>query len=102
MAFAADDLAAWLVGALADAGRRRLTTWVIGTDQERALRQAATAAVQLTVQELRPQGGERAEELARVISPGLRSACTGSAVSRSGDAAGGAAGGDQRAAGCPG
>ena len=68
MAFAADDLAAWLVGALADAGRRRLTTWVIGSDQERELRQAATAAVQLTVQELRPQGGERAEELARVIS----------------------------------
>jgi hypothetical protein len=31
-------------GLLADAGRRRLTTLVPGSDQERALRQAATAA----------------------------------------------------------
>ena len=46
MVFVADDLAAWLVGLLADAGRRRLIVWVLGTDQERALRQAATAAIQ--------------------------------------------------------
>ena len=39
--FVADDLAAWLVGLLADAGRKKLTTLVLGTDQERALRQAA-------------------------------------------------------------
>lgn len=68
MVFVADDLAAWLVGLLADAGRRRLTTWVLGSDQERELRSAATAAVQLTAAELRPDGGERAEELARVVS----------------------------------
>jgi AAA ATPase domain len=66
--FVADDLAAWLVGLLADAGRRRLTTWLLGSDQERELRSAATAAVQLTVAELRPEGGDRAEELAMVVS----------------------------------
>jgi hypothetical protein len=38
--FVADDLVAWLVGLLADAGRKKLTTWVLGDDQERALRQA--------------------------------------------------------------
>jgi tetratricopeptide (TPR) repeat protein len=57
-----------MVGLLADAGRRRLTEWVLGTDQERALRQAATAAVQLTAQELSPHDGERAAELAMVVS----------------------------------
>jgi hypothetical protein len=36
MMFVADDLAAWLVGVLADAGRNRLIVWVRGTDQERA------------------------------------------------------------------
>jgi hypothetical protein len=59
--FAADDFGAWLVGLLADAGRRRLTTWVLGTEQERALRQAATAAVGLTAAELAPGGGDQAE-----------------------------------------
>ncbi len=68
MVFVADDLAAWLVGMLADAGRKRLTAWVLGSDQERALRRAAMAAVQLTAAELRPDGSERAEELAMVVS----------------------------------
>lgn len=76
MPFVADDLGAWLVGLLADTGRRKLTTLILGTDQERALRQAATAAVLLMVEELRPEGGERAEDLAMVVSqvfsePGL-------------------------------
>src|ERR1039457_5472288 len=48
--FVADDLGAWLVALLADRGRRRLTTVVLGSDQERALRQAARAAVQFTAQ----------------------------------------------------
>jgi cellulose synthase operon protein C len=68
LVFVADDLAAWLVGILADAARKRLTSWVLGTEQERALRRAATAAVQLTAVELRPDGGEQAEELAMVVS----------------------------------
>jgi Subtilase family len=66
--FVADDLGAWLIGLLADRGRKRLTTVVLGSDQERALRSAATAAVQLTARDLRPGGGEQAAQLAMVIS----------------------------------
>ena len=51
---------AWLVGLLADAGRKKLTTLVLGTDQERALRQAATAAIEFTAGELDPSGGDQA------------------------------------------
>jgi len=68
MAFVADGLASWLVGQLADAGRRRLATWVLGSDQERELRRAGSAALLLAAGELRPEGGERAEELAMVLS----------------------------------
>ena len=68
MAFVADDLGAWLVAKLADAGGQRLITWVLGSEQERALRRAATVAVLLTAADLRPEGGERAEELALVVS----------------------------------
>jgi Tetratricopeptide repeat len=70
--FIADDLAAWLVGLVADAGRKKLTTWVLGTDQERALRRAATAAIQATVVQLAPSGGQQAEQLAMVISEVFR------------------------------
>jgi hypothetical protein len=38
--FVADDLGAWLVGLLADAGRRKLVAFVLGDEQERALRHA--------------------------------------------------------------
>ena len=72
MVFVADDLGAWLVGLVADAGRRKLTTWVLGSDQERALRQAATAAIQATVVQLAPSGGEQAEQLAMVITEVFR------------------------------
>src|SRR5271155_3756663 len=68
MGFVADALGGWLVGQLADAGRKKLTTLVLGTDQQRALRQAAEAAVQRTAGQLDPSGGERAEQLAMVIS----------------------------------
>jgi len=47
MVFLADDLGAWLVGLLADAGRRKLTDLLLGDELDRALRQAATAAVQV-------------------------------------------------------
>ena len=66
--FVADDLGAWLIGLLADAGRKKLTSLVLGTDQQRALRSVATAAVVLTARELRPDGDERAEHLALVVS----------------------------------
>jgi hypothetical protein len=68
MVFAADDLGAWLVALLADAGRRRLTTLVLGSDQERSLRQAAAAAVQLTAQELFPADRQQAEDAEMVVS----------------------------------
>jgi hypothetical protein len=45
VAFAADDLAAWLIGLLADAGRKKLIGLVLGSDLERALSSAATEAV---------------------------------------------------------
>ena len=68
MAFVADDLAAWLIGFLADRGRRRLSTVLLGTDQERALRSAAAAAVKRTARDLCPQDDGQAERLALVIS----------------------------------
>ena len=73
--FVADDLVAWLVGKLADAGSQRLITWAFGSDQERALRRAATAAVELTAAELRPEGGEPAEVLAEVVNQVFGNRC---------------------------
>ena len=72
MVFVADDLGAWLIGLLADAGRKKLTTLVLGSEQERALRQAATAAIQVTAAQLAPPGEERAEQLAMVVSEVFR------------------------------
>ena len=66
--FIADDLGAWLTPLLADAGRKKLTTVLLGTEQERALRSAATAAVQQVARELRPDDNEQAEHVALVIS----------------------------------
>jgi hypothetical protein len=67
MVFVADDLAGWLVGLLADAGRKKLVTLVLGTKQQRALLSAATAAVSETAQELRPDNNAQAEHVALVI-----------------------------------
>jgi hypothetical protein len=66
--FVADDLGAWLVGLLADAGRKKLTVLVLGSDQERALRRTATAAVRETADEMSPSGSGQAGQLAVVIS----------------------------------
>jgi len=46
MVFIAEAFGGWLAGQLADAGRRRLGGWLLGSDQQRALQQAATAAIQ--------------------------------------------------------
>ena len=99
MVFVADDLAAWLMGLLADAGRKKLTTLVLGTEQERALRSAATAAVQRTAAELRPGDEEQAEQLAMVVSQVFGEPVPGVPLAGQCDGAGGAAGGDCRAAG---
>ena len=68
MVFVADDLGAWLIGLLADAGRKKLTTLVLGSDQQRALRSAATTAVQQTAKDLRAGDDEQAGQLALVVS----------------------------------
>ncbi|MGD0609359.1 MAG: hypothetical protein ABSA53_37995 [Streptosporangiaceae bacterium] len=70
--FIADDLGSWLIGALADAGRKKLTSLVLGTDLERALRSAVAAAVQRTAEQLWPHDKEQAEHVARVISEVFR------------------------------
>jgi tetratricopeptide (TPR) repeat protein len=67
MVWAVDDFASWLLGLLADAGRRRLITWVLGTDQERALRSAAVTAVRRTAAELSPADAEQAAHIAMVV-----------------------------------
>ena len=80
MVFVADDLAAWLIGRLADAGFKKLTTLVLGTEQQRALRQAAEAAVERTAEQLAPSGGEQAEQLARAIGKVFRDRAPDAAV----------------------
>ena len=67
MPFIADDLGAWLVGLLADAGHRRLLTLVLGDEQERALHQACRAALAATAAELWPDDAAAADEAAMVV-----------------------------------
>ena len=63
--FVAEALGGWLVEQLADAGRKKLTELILGSEQERALRRAADAAVWATAKEMSPSGGE---QVAMVIS----------------------------------
>jgi hypothetical protein len=79
--FVADDLGAWLVGLVADAGRRKLTALVLGSDQERALRKAAASAVRDTAAELSPSA-DRAGQLAMVISEVFREPVPGALAGR--------------------
>ena len=72
MAMIADDLAAWLVALVADAGRKKLTEILLGGPQERALRTICDAAIRRTAADLCPAGGEAAEELVRVIGEVFR------------------------------
>jgi len=67
VAFVADDLGAWLVGVLADAGRRKLVAFVLGDEQVRALHQACRAALAATAAELRPGDAAAADEVAMVV-----------------------------------
>ena len=68
MVFVADALGGWLVGQLADAGRKKLTKLVLGGEQERALHRAAGAAVWATAKQVSPSGGEQAGQVAIVIN----------------------------------
>ena len=64
--FVADDLVAWLIGRLADAGFKKLTTLVLGTEQQRALRQAAATAVERPTGRAVPARGEAQVVVAEV------------------------------------
>ena len=70
--FVVDDLAGWLIGRLADAGYQQLTTLLRGSDQARALKAAVTAAVQATVAQIGPSGGEEADRIAEHINKAFR------------------------------
>jgi Tetratricopeptide repeat len=71
--FVVDDLLAWLVGLVADAGRKKLVTQMLGTDQERALRPAVEAAVEATAAQLAPSD-EQAGQLAMAVGEVFRDA----------------------------
>jgi len=80
--FVADDLGAWLVGLLADASLKKLITLVLGSDQERALRQAAKAAVERTAEQLAPSDDEQAQQLATAVGKVFRDPALDAAVAR--------------------
>ena len=69
--FVVDNLGAWLIGLLADAGRKKLTALVLGSDQKRALRKAAADAVQDAAAEMN-LSAEQARRLATVIRKAFR------------------------------
>jgi Pentapeptide repeats (8 copies) len=68
MVFVVDAFGAWLVEQIADAGRKKLTELILGGDQDRALRQAADAAIRATAAEFSPPSSERAGQAAMVIN----------------------------------
>jgi Tetratricopeptide repeat len=80
--FVADELGAWLVGLLADASLKKLITLVLGSDQERALRQAARAAVERTAEQLAPSDNEQAQQLATAVGKVFRRPALDAAVAR--------------------
>lgn len=61
------DLGSWVIGLLAESGRKKLVTLVLGTEQERALRSVAAAAIKMTAQDFHPDDDEQADQLALVI-----------------------------------
>lgn len=54
MDFVTGVFAQWLLERLADAGRSRLTRFLLGDEQERALRAAANTAIRLTAEDFYP------------------------------------------------
>jgi hypothetical protein len=65
--FVVDAFGAWLVEQLADAGRKKLTELILGDEHDRALRQAADAAIRATAAEVSPLDSGRAEQAVMVI-----------------------------------
>lgn len=98
MVFVADDLAAWLTGVLADAGRKKLTALVLGTEQEKGAGQGGHGRGPAHAAELCPGDQAQAAQLAMVVSevfsePAPRAPLAGHVT------VGGAGRGDRRAAG---
>lgn len=54
MDFVTGVFATWLLEQLADAGRKRLVTFLLGDEQERAVRTAAATAIELTAEAFYP------------------------------------------------
>ena len=65
--FVVNAFGAWLVEQLADAGRKKLTELILGDEHDRALRQAADAAIRATAAEVSPLHSRRAEQAVMVI-----------------------------------
>ena len=65
--FGADNLVGWVIGRLLNAGYKKLSTRLLGTDQNRALKEALTAAVETTVRGIGPSNEEEVERVARRI-----------------------------------
>ena len=67
MVFVAEAFGSWLIGKIADVGCKRVSTWTLGKDQERALRQVADAAIRLSAEEFYPGDPQQAVSLGMVI-----------------------------------
>lgn len=65
--FVTGAFAVWLIEQLADAGRKHLSTFLLGTEQERALQSAGTAAIRLTAQRFGSGDAAKARDLVVVF-----------------------------------
>jgi hypothetical protein len=67
MDFVSSAFATWLLEQLADVARGRLVTFLLGDEQERALRSAAATAIQLTASDFFSGDDAQAAQLALII-----------------------------------
>jgi hypothetical protein len=65
--FVTGVFAQWLLEQLADAGRKRLVEFLLGDEQERAVRRAAAMAIESTAEGFYPGADPQAEHLAMAI-----------------------------------
>jgi hypothetical protein len=82
--FVTGVFATWLLEQMADAGRGRLVAFLLGDEQERALRSAAATAIQRTAADLRGPAEAGAAQLAMVIDEVFRVAVPEGPSSRHG------------------
>jgi hypothetical protein len=78
--FVVDDLVAWLLGLLADSGRRGLATIFLGSPLEIALRSAAEEALRLTAIEMNHGKEADAAQMAMVLGEVFRVPATSAAL----------------------